>query len=390
MKLNNKTTQILTGARIFDGHKFLNQHVLIVEDGKVSHILEVSTYENTNEDYRNAETIQFSGGILTAGFVDLQVNGGGGILLNETPTIDGLKAIIAAHRKFGTTSMLPTFISDTIDNMKNIIEVANRALAENVSGMVGLHLEGPYFNFDRRGVHLPSMIRPVDDGVAELYKSLKNGVLMVTLAPEKVPNGFISDLVKANILVYAGHSDATYEQIKFALAEGLNGFTHLYNAMSPLTNREPGVVGAALDDEYTYVGLILDGKHVSSVSAKVAISAKKQGKICLVTDAMPPVGTDDDSFQLYGEKINVRDGTCITDGGTLAGSALDMATAVRNCHQDLGISLEESLKMASLYPAAALGMDHKIGQLKTGFQADIIHLNDELYVTKTSVNGNWT
>lgn len=204
-----------------------------------------------------------------------------------------------------------------------------------------------------------------------------------------MPAGFIADLIDSGILVYAGHTDATYEQIQVALAEGLSGFTHLYNAMSPLTSREPGVVGAAMEDENTFAGLILDGKHMAHAAAKIAINAKKRGKICLVTDAMPPVGWSETSFQLYGQDIEVKNGVCVTDEGTLAGSALDMATAVRNCHFKLGIPLEESLRMASLYPATALGLHDRIGQLKTSFQADVIHLDDKLYVTKTMVKGAW-
>lgn len=385
MNKNNKI-QLLSGARIFDGQQILDQHVIVVVDDKINKIIAENEIGN---GFNGAERIEFDGGLLTAGFVDIQVNGGGGVLLNDTPTIEGIKAIIAAHRKFGTTSMLPTLISDSFDKMKTVVAVADQALATGMDGIVGLHLEGPYFNVDRKGVHLESMIRPVDEGVEALYKSLKNGVLMVTLAPEKVPAGFIADLVDSDILVYAGHTDATYEQIQVALAEGLSGFTHLYNAMSPLMNREPGVVGAAMEDEGTFAGLILDGKHLALASAKIAINAKKQGKICLVTDAMPPVGSDDTSFQLYGEIIEVKDGVCATADGTLAGSALDMATAVRNCCLKLGVSLEESLRMASLYPATALGLEDKIGQLKPTLRADVVHLDDELYVTKTMVKGVW-
>ena len=387
---NNNKNQIISGATIFNGEEFLTDHILVVGEGEISEICHINDFNKPLEGDEKSEYIEFDGGILTAGFIDIQVNGGGGILLNDEPSVEGMKAIIAAHRKFGTTAMLPTLISDTTEKMQAVVDAANQALQQGISGMVGLHLEGPYFNMTRKGVHLPAMIRPVDEGVAELYKGLKNGVLMVTLAPEKVPSGFIKDLTDAGILVYCGHSDGTYEQIQSALAEGLCGFTHLFNAMSPMLNREPGVVGAALEDDETFVGIILDNQHVAKATAKVAINAKKRGKICIITDAMPPVGAASPHFELYGEAIQVKDSYCITDAGTLAGSALDMATAVRNCHKVLGFTLDETLRMASLYPATALRLQHKIGQLKTGMQADIVHLDDELYVTRTAVNGSWS
>ncbi|MBL1420398.1 MAG: N-acetylglucosamine-6-phosphate deacetylase [Alphaproteobacteria bacterium] len=383
---NKNKRQIISGATIFNGNEFLDDHLLVVCDEKITEIIHKNNYNKIAED---AEHIEFNGGILTAGFIDIQVNGGGGILLNDEPSVAGMKAIIAAHRKFGTTAMLPTLISDSSEKMQVAVNAANQALEQGISGMVGLHLEGPYFNIARKGVHLPAMIRDVDNGVAELYKTLKNGVLMVTLAPEKVPAGFIKDLTDAGILVYCGHSDGTYEQIQAALGEGLCGFTHLFNAMSPMLNREPGVVGAALEDEETFVGIILDNQHVAKATAKVAINAKKRGKMCIITDAMPPVGAVSPHFELYGEAIQVKDSYCITDAGTLAGSALDMATAVRNCHKILGFELGETLRMASLYPANALRLGHKIGQLKTGLQADIVHLDDDLFVTRTAVKGDW-
>lgn len=383
----NSNKQIISGASIFNGEEFLADHILIVDNGRIDKIIAKDDFKELPETYDN---IKFNGGILTAGFVDIQVNGGGGILLNDEPNVEGIKAIIAAHRKFGTTAMLPTLISDSNEKMQAAVEAANLAIEQNVLGVLGLHLEGPYFNLARKGVHLASMIRPIDDGVTALYKSLKNGVLMVTLAPEAVPIGFVKQLTDAGILVYAGHSDATYEQIQTALGEGLCGFTHLFNAMSPMLSRAPGVVGAALEDDDSFIGMILDNQHVAKATAKVAIKAKKRGKICLITDAMPPVGTDLAGFELYGEAIRVKDSYCITDDGILAGSALDMATAVRNCHKNFGVELDETLRMASLYPATALGLENNIGQLKVGLQADIVHLDDELHVTRTAIQGNWS
>ncbi|NRB13491.1 MAG: N-acetylglucosamine-6-phosphate deacetylase [Rhizobiales bacterium] len=387
--MNSQNKQIICGKAIFNGQDILPDHALKVTDGVIESLSPIAELDLAQAKSDGWQVVEFNDGLLTAGFIDFQVNGGGGVLLNDQPTEQGLAAIIKAHRKFGTTSMLPTMISDTFEKMQTVVDATNRALNQNMPGLLGLHLEGPYFNIMRKGVHLPAMIRPIDDGVLELYKSLKNGILMVTLAPEQAPKGFIGQLRDAGILVYAGHTDATYEQIQTALAEGLSGFTHLYNAMSPLANREPGVVGAAIEDDDSFAGLILDNQHVANASAIIAIRAKKRGKICLVTDAMSPVGTNGENFKLYGQDISVKDDTCFTQQGTLAGSALDMASAVRNCHLGLGIELTESLRMASKYPADALGLSQKLGQLQPGFRADIVHLDPKLMPTQTAVNGQW-
>ena len=386
--MSNKL-QIVTGATIFNGVDFLAEHALLIDGEKISKIIPLDKLSLMDEAYKHAALVKLNGGILTAGFVDFQVNGGNGVLLNDEPTVEGIKAVMAGHRKFGTTAMLPTFISDTFEKMQKMVAASNQALSEGVAGIVGLHLEGPYFNIARKGVHLPSFIRTVDEGAVELYKSLKNGVLMVTLAPEKAPKGLIKNLTDSGFLFYAGHSDATYDQIRDALDEGLSGFTHLFNAMSPLTNREPGVVGAAIDDKNSFFGLILDNKHVADTSVRIAIKAKQTGKTCLVTDAMSPVGAKNPEFSLYGESILVKDGYCITKNGTLAGSALDMATAVRNCHHKIGVSLDEALRMASIYPATALGLEKQIGLVVQGYQADLVHLDDNLYATQTCIKGSW-
>lgn len=388
--MNTHTKQIICAKAIFNGQEILHDHALKIDAGKIEDLAPIAALDVTEAKNDGWQIIEFNDGLLTAGFIDFQVNGGDGVLLNDQPTLQGIETIIKAHRKFGTTSMLPTLISDTIEKMQTVVEATNQALNQNMPGLLGLHLEGPYFNILRKGVHLPAMIRPVDDGMLDVYKSLKNGVLMVTLAPEKAPKGYIRKLRDAGILAYAGHTNATYAQIQDAFAEGLSGFTHLFNAMSPLENREPGVVGAAIEDDDSYVGLILDNQHVADASAKIAIRAKKRGKVCLVTDAMPPVGTSGENFELYGNKISVAHGTCFTEAGTLAGSALDMATAVRNCHLGLGFSLEETLRMASKYPADALGLSDKLGQLQKGYQADIVHLDKDLMPTQTAVNGHWS
>ncbi len=379
--------QIITGATLFNGAEFLYNHAILIKGEIIAKIL--PEYQLNINDYPEAKLLKFDGGTISAGFIDIQVNGGGGILLNNQPSVEGIKTIMAGHRKFGTTAMLPTLMSDRFEVMQQAVKAVSQAIEQNVAGIIGLHLEGPFFSMNRRGVHQAQMIREPDEAAFNLYKSFKAGVLMVTLAPEHAPKNYIKRLRNENILVYAGHSDGSYEQMQAALKEGLSGFTHLHNAMTPITAREPGVVGAALEDEDSFVGLILDDIHVAAATAKITINAKKQGKVCIITDAMSSVGTEDNSFELYGETILVKNGKCQNSEGSLAGSALDMAGAVRHCHNSLGFPLAEALRMASIYPATALGLEKQMGLVVEGYQADLVHLNTDLMVTQTAIRGQW-
>ena len=339
---------------------------------------------------RDAEWRQLPGGLLAPGFLDVQVNGGGGVLFNEQPTAAGARALARAHRRFGTTGLLPTLVSDRPDVVSSGIQAVGSVMAESPgegARVLGIHLEGPFLNLERAGVHDPRRIRPLGDEDLELLTALPGGRTVVTLAPECVPAGSIQRLTAAGVRVCAGHSAASYQEIQSALAEGLSGFTHLFNAMSPLGSREPGVVGAALADPDSYCGVIADGIHVHPATLRIALAAKPRGRMLLVTDAMPPVGADDRSFRLRGETIRVENGRCATADGRLAGSALDMAQAVRNSVSWLGLPLEEALRMASLYPAAFLGLDGEFGHIQPERCADLVWLDDQLNVQATWVDG---
>lgn len=325
--------------------------------------------------------------ILLPGFIDCQVNGGGGVLFNNSPDAESLRRIGAAHRTFGTTGFLPTLISDDAGRMREAVAATHAAIAQGVPGVLGIHLEGPYLAPTRKGTHDPSKFRVPDAQEIELATALDNGITLITLAPERVGADTVRALVERGAIVCAGHTAASYEETRTGIDAGIRGFTHLFNAMSPLTGREPGAVGAAMEDAGTWCGVIVDGHHVHPASLRVALKAKARGKVFLVTDAMPPVGADDPSYELYGEVITARDGVVRNAAGTLAGSALDMATAVRNSVRILGLPLEEAARMASAYPAEFLGLGDRYGRIAPGYRADLVALDDDLQVVATWIDG---
>jgi len=377
--------QVLRNARMLVGEEFRDDLALVIEEGRISAVLPDAAPPLGQAD----EQVDLGGGWLLPGFIDVQVNGGGGALFNNTPDVPTLRTIAAAHRRFGTTALLPTLISDDLQVMRAAITATHDAIAQGVPGVIGIHLEGPYIAPARKGTHDVSKFRVPDADEVALAASLDNGVTLLTLAPERVPLETIRALVERGVIVAAGHTAATYEEARAGLDAGIRGFTHLYNAMSPLQGREPGAVGAALEDRDSWVGIIVDGVHVHPGSLRVALAAKPRGRLLLVTDAMPPVGADDPSYELYGEIITAVDGVVRNAAGSLAGSALDMATAVRNTVQLLGEPLAEAARMASTYPARFLNVDDRMGHIAEGFQADLVLLDDALQVRGTWIAGQY-
>ncbi|SEO36998.1 N-acetylglucosamine-6-phosphate deacetylase [Luteibacter sp. UNC138MFCol5.1] len=336
---------------------------------------------------RAAERHDLGGRTLLPGFIDCQVNGGGGVLFNDAPTVETIRTIGEAHAKFGTTGFLPTLISDDADVMAKAIDAVKAAVEQGVPGVLGIHLEGPFIAPERKGVHDPAKFRIAGAADVAMVAGRHGGVTLLTLAPERASAEVLAQLVDNGVIVAAGHTAADYEVTRRALAAGVRGFTHLFNAMTPFTSREPGVVGAALEDAASWCGLIVDGHHVHPASLRVAIAAKAREKMMLVTDAMPPVGSDNPSFVLKGETITVRDGVCQTADGTLAGSALDMATAVRNTVNMVGVPYDEAARMASTYPAAFLGLGATHGHIAAGFRADFVVLDETQHVAETWIGG---
>ncbi|WNH53440.1 N-acetylglucosamine-6-phosphate deacetylase [Stenotrophomonas oahuensis] len=374
---------VLRNARILAGDEFRDDLAVVIEDGVITALVSDAAPQLGSAD----EQVDLGGGWLLPGFIDAQVNGGGGVLFNNTPDVESLRTLAAAHRRFGTTGLLPTLISDDVEVMRTAIAATREAIETKVPGVLGIHLEGPYIAPARKGTHNPDKFRAPDADEIAMAASLDNGVTLLTLAPERVPLESIRALVERGVIVAAGHTAATYEEARAGLDAGIRGFTHLYNAMSPLTGREPGAVGAALEDRDSWVGIIADGVHVHPASLRVALAAKPRGKVMLVTDAMPPVGADDPSYELYGEVITAVDGVVRNAAGSLAGSALDMATAVRNAVQQLGLPLEEAARMAARYPAQFLNLDDRLGEIAEGYQADLVLLDDALQVRTTWIAG---
>ena len=369
-------------GRVLTPQGFRDDVAVIVEAGRIEAIVDAN-----DARVRDADMHDLGGSLLLPGFIDGQVNGGGDVLFNDAPTVETIRRIGAAHRKFGTTGFLPTLISDDLDVMRAAISAVDAAIAEGVPGVLGIHLEGPYLAPERRGVHDAAKFRVPDAAEIALVASLKNGVTMLTIAPERLPLDAIRELARRGVIVCAGHTAATYDQTRAALDAGVRGFTHLYNAMSPLTSREPGVVGAALEDQASWCGLVVDGFHVHPASLRIALAAKPRGKLMLVTDAMPPVGGDNDTYALSGVTITCRDGRCMTPDGVLAGSALDMASAVRNTVATLGVTLDEAARMASAHPAAFLGLASTHGAVAPGLRADFVAVDDDVVARRIWIDG---
>ena len=373
----------LVNARVLHGEGFQSGLAVLVRDGRIQDLL-------PDDDARlnRVQKHDLGGEYLVPGFIDCQVNGGGGMLFNDAPYVDTIRRIGAAHSRFGTTGFLPTLISDDRCVMRSAVSAVDAAIAAGVPGVLGIHLEGPYLAPARRGIHDAAKFQIPGADDIELLTSLSRGKVLVTIAPERVPDAIVRKLHASGVLIAAGHTAADYDEMVQALAAGVRGFTHLFNAMSPLHSREPGAVGAALENCDSWCGIIADGQHVHPATLRVALAAKPHGKVFLVTDAMPPVGSDQTTFTLNGETITCNDGRCVNAQGTLAGSALDMASAVRNTVAQLRVDLAEAARMASTYPAAFLDIAATHGQIAKGYVADFVVLNEAIEVRETWIAGN--
>ncbi len=375
--MKGRAPRAVAAATIFDGHECRTDCAVVMDGERIGGVV-------PRRELAPSMFVEMlpGGAWLAPGFIDCQVNGGGDVLFNDAPTPAGVAAIARAHRQFGTTSLLPTLITDTEERMRTALDAAEKAAAV-LPGIAGIHLEGPFISPEKPGVHKPALIRTLEPQDLEMLTAPRQGVTLVTLAPERVGRGTIAKLSGAGLRVSLGHSMATYEETKAAMAEGLCGFTHLFNAMRQLSGRDPGPIAAALENEAAWFSMIADGYHVHPAALRLAL--KGAANPMLVTDAMPPAGGGKPSFTLYGEEIAVRDGRCAREDGTLAGAALNMAAAVRNCAAWLGVPLTRALRFASLEPARFLGLDGTLGKLAPGYRADMVAFDP----VTMKIHGTW-
>jgi N-acetylglucosamine-6-phosphate deacetylase len=372
--------KVLYGARIFDGERLHDDWALVVEGESIQAL---TRFEDRP---RRGEPIDLGGGILAPGFIDWQINGGGGVLFNAEPTVEGIAAIAAAHRRAGVTAFLPTVVTDAPRVLDAALGAAREA-RERVPGALGIHVEGPFIDPRRKGVHPSEFIRPMHDEDANTLVATRAGVMVVTLAPASASLEFVGRLVKAGIVVSLGHSDATAEEAQSVFDAGASAVTHLYNAMSQLSSRAPGVVGATLADPRIICGLIADGEHAHALAYRVALAAKGPRGIALVSDAMPPAAGGPDVFELQGRRMTRVGHKLVAEDGTLAGAAITMREAVDYVVRVLKVPLADALMMATLTPARLLRVDDRIGRLKPGYRADLVHLTDDLKVIEVWTGG---
>lgn len=369
----------LVNCTIYTTQSILVEHAVIIQDEKISNIIPMS------ELAEHIHTIDLNGDNLTPGFIDLQLNGCGGVMFNGAETVQTLTTMQAANLKSGTTSYLPTFITDTDQGIKKALDVVRAYMQKTPNEVLGLHLEGPYINIKKKGIHPQTFIRKPDPAMIDLICENADIVSQITIAPEMIPNNIIKQLSNAGIVVSLGHTNATYQQATAAIKHGATFATHLFNAMTSITGREPGVVGAIYDNNI-YAGIIVDGFHVAYEN--VRLSKRIMGdKLILVTDATAPAGADISEFNFVGTTVYYKDGKCSGIDGTLGGSAVTMIESIEQCVKFVGITLEESIRMATIYPAKAISMDAKLGSIDVGKIANLAIFNNHYKVTGTVVNG---
>ena len=373
----------LVNGRVLTNGGIVEDRAVLLEGDRIADVV-------SEKDPRCAQAGRhdLDGDLLLPGFVDTQVNGGGGVLFSDDPSVEAVREIGRAHRRFGTTGFLPTLISADLDIVARAIASVRRAIDDGVPGVLGIHIEGPFLNVARKGVHDPAKLRELDDEAIALLTSQRGGCTLVTIAPEMTTPEVITRLSAAGLILSAGHTNATCAQIRVALRHGLTGFTHLFNAMSQLTGREPGVVGAALEDPESWCGIIVDGRHVDPAVLRIALRCKRHDRFMLVTDAMPSVGAAEKSFSLQGRRISVADGVLVDPDGTLAGADIDMASTMRNAVNLLGLPIADAARMASQYPSEFLGLGHELGRIAPGYRANLVQLDSRLEVVNTWIEGH--
>ena len=372
--------QAITGSKLFNGIDFIEHKVLLIDDQHIAGIV--------NEDAipTDFQVKKLEGGILSPGFIDLQVNGGGGKLFNNSPDKESLNTIISAHQYFGTTSIMPTVISDSLNILQKCTDTISNEINNNHS-LLGIHIEGPFFNVKYRGVHQKQYINTINASYLNLFETLDKFPVMLTLAPECISIKQLKHLKSLGFKILAGHTDANYDQLEEAVKYGLDGFTHLFNAMGQISAREPGVVGSAFDFDETSASIIVDLHHVHPSLINLSFKQKPKGKLFFVSDSMATINHGEPSFELYDEVVSESNGRIINSEGKLAGSSITQIDAIKNAYQKCSIPLESAISMATIYPAEYLGVSDYIGQLKKGYRADLAHFDSNFHVQNVWLAG---
>ena len=372
--------QAITGSKLFNGIDFIEHRALLIED---QHIVGIVNEDAIPTDF---QVKKLEGGILSPGFIDLQVNGGGGKLFNNSPDKESLNTIISAHQYFGTTSIMPTVISDSLNILQKCTDTISNEIDNNHS-LLGIHIEGPFFNVKYRGVHQKQYINTINASYLNLFETLDKFPVMLTLAPECISIKQLKHLKSLGFKILAGHTDANYDQLEEAVKYGLDGFTHLFNAMGQISAREPGVVGSAFDFDETSASIIVDLHHVHPSLINLSFKQKPKGKLFFVSDSMATINHGEPSFELYDEVVSESNGRIINSEGKLAGSSITQIDAIKNAYQKCSIPLESAISMATLYPAEYLGVSDYIGQLKKGYRADLAHFDSNFHVQNVWLAG---
>jgi len=372
--------QAITGSKLFNGIDFIEHKALLIED---QHIAGIVNKDAIPTDF---QVKKLDGGILSPGFIDLQVNGGGGKLFNNSPDKESLNTIISAHQYFGTTSIMPTVISDSLNILQKCTDTISNEIDNNHS-LLGIHIEGPFFNVKYRGVHQKQYINTINASYLNLFETLDKFPVMLTLAPECISIKQLKHLNSLGFKILAGHTDANYDQLEEAVKYGLDGFTHLFNAMGQISAREPGVVGSAFDFDETSASIIVDLHHVHPSLINLSFKQKPKGKLFFVSDSMATINHGEPSFELYDEVVSESNGRIINSEGNLAGSSITQIDAIKNAYQKCSIPLESAISMATLYPAEYLGVSDYIGQLKKGYRADLAHFDSNFHVQNVWLAG---
>jgi len=372
--------QAITGSKLFNGIDFIEHKALLIEDQHIAGIV------NNDAIPTDFQVKKLEGGILSPGFIDLQVNGGGGKLFNNSPDKESLNTIISAHQYFGTTSIMPTVISDSLNILQKCTDTISNEIDNNHS-LLGIHIEGPFFNVKYRGVHQKQYINTINASYLNLFETLDKFPVMLTLAPECISIKQLKHLKSLGFKILAGHTDANYDQLEEAVKYGLDGFTHLFNAMGQISAREPGVVGSAFDFDETSASIIVDLHHVHPSLINLSFKQKPKGKLFFVSDSMATINHGEPSFELYDEVVSESNGRIINSEGKLAGSSITQIDAIKNAYQKCSIPLESAISMATLYPAEYLGVSDYIGQLKKGYRADLAHFDSNFHVQNVWLAG---